>query len=142
MYSWKSGGRLPIGMLSCYHPQTKFGQGNIFSSGCQEFCSWGGLPQCMLGYDTPQKQTPQKQTPPRSRPPPWKQSPRKQTPPEAEPLEADTPLRSAYWEIRSTSGRYAFYWNAILLKMYLYWYNLLHHWNHENDSLYDSHCRS
>ena len=26
------------------------GQGNIFSSVCQEFCSQGGLPQCMLGY--------------------------------------------------------------------------------------------
>ena len=26
------------------------GQGNIFSSMCQEFCSQGGLPQYMLGY--------------------------------------------------------------------------------------------
>ena len=43
------------------------------------------------------------QAPPRSRPPgpgtPWDH----------------TPLRSACWEIRSTSGRYASYWNAILL---------------------------
>ena len=30
------------------------------------------------------------------------------------PLGADPPLRSACWEIRSTSGRYASYWNAIL----------------------------
>ena len=29
------------------------GQGNIFSSVCQEFCSQGGLPQCMLGYHPP-----------------------------------------------------------------------------------------
>ena len=30
-----------------------------------------------------------------------------------------TPLRSACWEIRSTSGWYALYWNAILLLMLL-----------------------
>ena len=35
------------------------GQGNIFSSVCQEFCSQGGgLPQCMLGYHPPWKQAP------------------------------------------------------------------------------------
>ena len=45
------------------------GQGNIFSSVCQEFCSrGGGLPQCMLGYP-PSKHptragTHQEQTPP------------------------------------------------------------------------------
>ena len=37
------------------------GQGNIFSSVCQEFCPQGGLPQCMLGYHSPQ-QTPPDQT--------------------------------------------------------------------------------
>ena len=31
---------------------------------------------------------------------------------------ADTPLRSACWEIRSTSGQYASYWNAILFKVF------------------------
>ena len=41
------------------------GQGNIFSSVCEEFCSQGGLPQYMLGYhtlpgpgDPPPEQTP------------------------------------------------------------------------------------
>ena len=29
------------------------GQGNIFRSMCQEFCSQGGLPQCMLEYYPP-----------------------------------------------------------------------------------------
>ena len=29
---------------------TNLGQGNIFRSVCQEFCSQGGLPHCMLGY--------------------------------------------------------------------------------------------
>ena len=38
-------------------PATKLGQGNIFRSVCQEFCSLGGLHHCMLGY-TPQEQTP------------------------------------------------------------------------------------
>ena len=31
-------------------PSTKLGQGNIFSSVCQEFCPRGDLPDCMLGY--------------------------------------------------------------------------------------------
>ena len=33
-------------------PATKLGQGNIFRSVCQEFCSRGALPHCMLGYTT------------------------------------------------------------------------------------------
>ena len=36
------------------------GQGNIFSSVCQEFCSQGGLPQCMLGYHHPRTRHPPK----------------------------------------------------------------------------------
>ena len=64
------------------------GQGNIFSSVCQEFC----LSAC---WDNP-----------RSRHhPPWPGS----------PLGSGTPpLHSTCWEIWSTSGRYASYWNAIL----------------------------
>ena len=31
--------------------------------------------------------------------------------------EAGTPRHSACWEIRATSGRYASYWNAILIKI-------------------------
>ena len=55
------------------------------------FCSQGGcLPQCMLGY------------PPGTDPPP---------PRSRHPL---PPWRRACWEIRSTRGRYASYWNAIL----------------------------
>ena len=66
------------------------GQGNSFSSVCQEFCSQGGLPHCMLGYTPPRTDTPREQTPP-------------------------IPSCSAYWEIRTTSGQFASYWNAILL---------------------------
>ena len=34
------------------------GEGNIFSSVCQEFCTRGGLPQCMLGYHPPEQTPP------------------------------------------------------------------------------------
>ena len=59
----------------------KLGQGNIFTSVCQEFCPQGGLPQCMLGYPPNQAHTP-----PQSRPH------RPGTPPGADPPpRADTP---------------------------------------------------
>ena len=120
------------------------GQGNIFSSVCQEFCTRGGLPQCILGYHPPPPQTrqnyqaprwsrhPLDQAPPeQALPPPWSRHaprpgtpPPEQTPPEQTPPRAGTPseqtpptlLRSACWEIRSTSGWYASYWNAMLLE--------------------------
>ena len=126
-------------------PATKLGQGNIFSSACQEFCSHrgGGPPHCMLGY-IPQEQTcpmsrhpsrtrgrpsrsrhPLGPDPPRSRHP----SPRIRHPPESDTPwtrgrhlppgpEAD-PLphsQGTSWEIRATSGRYTSYWNAILFR--------------------------
>ena len=73
---------------------TKLGQGNIFTSVCQEFCPQRGggcLPQCMLGYTTttthPLEQSPpdKADTPPQDQTP----SPRtRQTPPpdQADPL--------------------------------------------------------
>ena len=64
------------------------------------------------GADNP----PRADTPPGSRHPPWEQTytpPKEQTPPEQ-----THPCR-ACWEIRSTHGRYAFYWNAILLLFHL-----------------------
>ena len=78
-----------------YRPQTKFakvmflpaatklGQGNIFTSVCQEFCPRGGgcLPQCMLGY-TP---------PPGSRPPWTRQTPLLPPGADTHPQGADTP---------------------------------------------------
>ena len=62
----------------------------IFSVACVKNSVYGvgGLPQCMLGY------------PPTRHP----QGPGQGTPPPS----------SVCWEIRSTSGRYASYWNAIL----------------------------
>ena len=67
-----------------------------------------------LGADTPQsRHPPWEQTPPRSRHPPslGTDTPRSDTPP---PPGADTTPHRACWEIRSTRGRYASYWNAIL----------------------------
>ena len=32
---------IPIGMLSCYHLQTKLREGNVFTPVCQSFCSHG-----------------------------------------------------------------------------------------------------
>ena len=76
----------------------------------------GGLPQCMLGYHTPMGPG----TPPRPDIPlpPGPGSAPDQAPPEQTPTPGPgTPLRSAYWEIRSTSGRYASYWTAILFRI-------------------------
>ena len=81
-------------LISLLPPATKLGQGNIFSSVCQEFCPRGGLPHCMLGYTTPSPRTRGRQPCPLPR--------------------TRHPQRSAGWEIRATSGRYASYWNAIL----------------------------
>ena len=77
----------------------------------------------MLGYTPgtrgshphPGADTPPRSRHPRSRPPQWDQR-------QAPPTRADTPPReqtlpaSACWEIHATSGRYASYWNAILLR--------------------------
>ena len=60
---------------------------------------------------TPQEQTLQEQTPPQGQTPAGPDTPQEQTPPEP----GLPPHRSACWEIRVTSGRYASYWNAYLL---------------------------
>ena len=80
---------------------------------CLSFCPQGclvrgGLPQCMLGYHPPGPGIPrsQDQAPPRPGTPPE---------PDTPPGTRHPRLCSACWEIRSTSGRYASYWNAILL---------------------------
>ena len=87
------------------------GQGNIFSSVCQEFCSRGGvcLSACWDTTSWVQGTSQGPGHPPRTRhPPSGSGMPLPQGP--------GTPLRSACWEIRSTSGLYASYWNAILLR--------------------------
>ena len=71
----------------------------LFTGGC--------LPQCMLGYTPPPR--PEADTP-------WDQ---RQIPSGSRhplPRSRHPPLHSACWEIRSTSGRYASYWNAYLFQ--------------------------
>ena len=120
-----------------YRPQRSWGK-VMFLQACVILFGGGGcLPQCMLGYHA---HTPE-QTPPRSRQPPeetppWEQTPlwsrhppKSRHPPEQTPPRADTPpkeqtppRRRACWEIQSTCGRYASYWNAILfIRVFLSW---------------------
>ena len=82
-------------------------------------CPQGGgcLPQCMLGCQTPpgpgRPPRPGRPTPTRQTPPDQADPPRtRQTPPRP-----GRPPREADSSIRSTSGRYASYWNAFLLNM-------------------------
>ena len=92
-------------------PANEVGKGYVFTRVCQSFCSQGVLPQCMLGY--PQRaDPPQKQTSPRAGThPPLGAG----TPPGSRPSRSRHPARRrACWEIQSTRGRYASYWNAIL----------------------------
>ena len=94
------------------------GQGNIFSSMCQEFCSQGWSASVHAGIPYPSDQAPPGSRHPHgSRHPPRSRHPQTRHPhlgPGTHPRE-QTPLCSACWEIRSTSGRYASYWNAIFL---------------------------
>ena len=93
-----------LGMNFITARKRNLGQGNIFSSVCQEFCSqWGGSASVHAGI--PHPLPPGADPHPGTRHPPGPGPSADQTPPS---------LRSACLEIRSTSGRYAFYWNAIL----------------------------
>ena len=122
---------------------TKLGQGNIFTSMCQEFCPGGGGEGVCLSacWDTPPQsrhtpppeqthhppeQTPLDQADPTS-PPGADTPPRtRQTPlgaatippgPGRPPRSRHHPPREADSSIRSTSGQYASYWNAFLLNL-------------------------
>ena len=104
---------------------TKLGQGNIFTSVCQEFCprGWRCLPQCMLGYTTPPGSRPPGADTPQSRHPP-EQTPRtRQTPPLL--WKQTPPPREADCTIRSTTGRYASYRNAFLFQMQRFLFTVL-----------------
>ena len=90
-----------LNFLHHYRPQRSLGQGCIFTGVCDSVHR--GV--CLnAGWDTttPEQATPQDQSPP----------PQDQ----ASPGPGTTPPRSsrAYLEIRSTSGWYTSYWNAIL----------------------------
>ena len=102
----------------------KLRKGNVFTSGCQEFCPWGWGVHSLA--DTPLGQT---HTPRQT--PPWVYTPRhtppRQTPPGIHPLgrhpQADTSwadplLQTPHPSDGHCSGRYASYWNAFLLSIY------------------------
>ena len=68
------------------------------------------------GADTPGADMP---PPPRADMPPRADTPRSRHAPvgaDTPPPPEQTPPRRACWEIRSTRGRYASYWNAYLFK--------------------------
>ena len=125
-----------------YRPQRSCGQGYVFTRVCDSVhggvSRQGEPPQAGRtppGRENhPPRSDPPEQTPPpgtrhpRSRHPPtlqagrhpsWEQTPSGTRPPQDQtPPGPDTPPREAHSSIRSTSGRYASYWNAFLF----YWY--------------------
>ena len=97
--------RFMIYLQFYYRPQRSCGQGNIFTPVCHSVHR-GGLLQCMLGYH-----------PPGPDPTPPEPDPRDQTPPGADAPQSRPP-REAASSVRSTSGRYASYWNAFLFHQF------------------------
>ena len=87
-------------------PANEVCEGYVFTCVCHSVHGW--VSASMHAGITPQEQTPPS---PRSRPPAEQTPPRANTPREQTP----PPLCSACWEIQSIRGRYASYWNAILL---------------------------
>ena len=108
--------------LNIYRPKRSFGQGNIFTSVCQEFCPQGGgyltrnPPQDPAGTPPgPGRYTPRDQTPPGpDTPPDQAGSPPGPDPPG--PGRYPPPPGTADFGIRSMFGQYASYWNVFLLK--------------------------
>ena len=113
-------------MRILYRPQRSCGQGNVFTGVCLSTGGQGvSLSACWDAIPPGTRQTPPgtRQTPPGTRqtPPRTRQTPRDQADPPG-------PGRHPPWDqavttpevdssIRSTSGRYAFYWNAFLFKI-------------------------
>ena len=87
-----------------YRPQRSWAKVMFLQASVILLTGGGCLPQCMLGH-------------PPSRHPPWKQTPPEQTPHPSRhppPPRSRHPPPEADSSIRSTSGRYASYWNAFL----------------------------
>ena len=93
-----TGGHFYLYKCALLLPANEVCEGYVFTPVCQSFCSQGGSASVHAKIHTPF-------IPRADHPPPWSRP----------PLGADTPLRSACWEIRATSGRYASYWNAYFL---------------------------
>ena len=112
-----------------YRPQRSCGQGNIFTPVCHSFCSQGeGVCHSACWDTTPRSRHPPEQTPSGPHPPgpppgdqtppgphpPLGPHPLGPHPPRTTPPGPEPPPREADSSIRSTSGRYASYWNAFL----------------------------
>ena len=119
---------------------TKLGQGNIFTSVCQEFCPQGGRVSASVHAGIPpwdQAHPPRADTPPGTRHPPRADNPPSRDQPP--PPKTRTSPPGADCSIRSTSGRYASYWNAFLLLFkcpqyafqvnFMYWVKFFSHWS-------------
>ena len=100
---------------------TKLGQSNIFTGICDSVHGGGSLPQCILGYTPPPRADPPSRHPPEQTPPQSRHPP-EQTPPGSRHPPGAHPPREADSGIRSTSGRYASYWNAFFL-LEFFWIN-------------------
>ena len=102
-------------LQTCYRPQRSCGQGYVFTRVCDSVHRGGvsrqGEPPGQGEPPPDQADPPGRENPPRpGRTPPGRENPPGPgRPPPPPPLEAD----SRIW---STSGRYASYWNAFLLR--------------------------
>ena len=104
-------------------PATKLGQGYVFTGICHSVNRGEYLTRQPPGT----RYIPRDQVHPRPGTPPWDQvHPPDQVPPwdQVHPLGPGTPPGTRYtprhrscWEIRSTRGRYASYWNAFLFSI-------------------------
>ena len=97
---------------------TKLGQGNVFTGVC---LSTGGRVSASVHAGMPDP-PPRPGTPPRADTPPGPGTPPRSRLP---PGTRHTPPPGADSSIRSTSGRYASYWNALLFAIYfinVYWW--------------------
>ena len=122
--NWRKYGALQF--VECFLPPANEVWGKVIFLHLSVILFTGGLPQCMLGYHQPPH--PQDHALPRTRHPPgpgtpWTMQPLGTRQPLLGPCTPSrtmhppgpcTPQSRACWEIWSTSGRYASYWNAIL----------------------------
>ena len=86
---------------SFYRPQTKFAKVMFLHLSVSHSVHRGVSASVQAGIHPPQSRHPQEQTPPGAYTPPSR----------------NLHLRSACWEIRTTSGQYASYWNAYLFHL-------------------------
>ena len=96
----------PYGSHAYLPPATKLGQGYVFTRVCDSVQS-GGSASVHAGIPPWEQAPPGSRNPPLGADPPWR--------PAARHAGIAPLLRSACWEKRSTSGRYASHWNAILV---------------------------